>query len=607
MICGYSNNQLEKNEIERFVAGCYPLITPPSSVQQVRLPGELTLGADGEGNLYRSGDDRYICAVHGSLYPTRPILESLSLEKDSAGPAELLLRYYQTAGLDRFNRLPGSFVFAIWDREERRLILGRDRFGGKRIYYSLTPGGLLFCSSLPGIVAFPGIDRRISQNGFIEYMTYGYVIPPNTIYDRISTLVPGGYLEYDGTAVSPGSFHPLAPDEWRVRDTSHFSQEELVDRVETMLTDSLLRRLPGGNGIGMYLSGGLDTPLLCALAKKQTDRKITAFTLASLDTACNEAPYARNIANYLRIHDHQNYYIQKDDFLDALFSLPKIYAQPFADISAIPTYTIAKNVSRQFDAVVGGDGPDFKYGGIDFRIWWRYYNRIPHMLRIPAAKILSVIFHTFFREMASPNIHISELLSQPEFFWIFHKKFKSFELERILGRAVDPSMFWIRNYLETRTDIPPYERFRHALFITFGTHGVFYKATAIHDALGLEFITPYYDPELFDFVQFLPTKYKFRDGRGKFLHKRLLFRHVPKRLFERPKRGFIINYNEFGLDLLRELTGTYLTRARLDETGLINTAYALECVERYYRGDLRMGPYLWTLLTFEIWRDAYAR
>ena len=608
-ICGYIGSKNGSEHIKAFLSGCYPLTKPDIFQDSYHVREDVALGTEGKGNLFQSTDGRYACVVDGRTYATRAVLEKITPDGPGPNPlypAQVILYYYLQEGIKAFNELSGGFVFAIWDGEEKKLVLGRDRWGIKRIYYAKTQDGFCFSSNLVGLVSTPGFDKKIGSRGFIDYMSYGFIHPPNTIYENVFVLNPGEFLIFDGAEVKVDHFHPLVPDEWAFHDTTSLSEKELVDRLDSRLIDSVNRRLPEGPEVATYLSSGLDTSLVCSILTNHTNKRVIAYTLGSNDPNCDEVPDAREIAKHLGVDDHRSHYIKKEDFLEALFSLPLIYGQPFGDISAIPNYVIAKNVAQGHDAVFAGDGPDFMYCGVDFRLWDRYYRMVPYLLRIPLSAFFSFVFRTFYKKMVSPNIFISELLRQPEFFWIFHKKFKSYELERLIRKKVDPQMFWLRNYLESRKDIPPYERFRLAFFIVFGTHGVLYKGSDIHDILRMDFICPYYEAELFDFVQFLPTEYKFRDGKGKYLHKQLLFRYVPRELLERPKHGVLINYNEFGLDILRDLTNKYLSRKRLDETGLVNADYALRCVEGYYRGDLRMGPLLWTLLVFELWRDKFS-
>lgn len=139
-----------------------------------------------------------------------------------------------------------------------------------------------------------------------------------------------------------------------------------------------------------------------------------------------------------------------------------------------------------------------------------------------------------------------------------------------------------------------------------GISDVLYKSACAHAVAGVELLCPYYDFDVFDYVQFLPTKYKFRRLYGKYLQKKLLYRRIPRHVLERPKRGFVMDFVEFGIEPIRSLTDKYLNRKRLSETGLVNPDFAIKCVEDFYRGDTNMGPKLWTLLMFELWREKFS-
>jgi hypothetical protein len=238
------------------------------------------------------------------------------------------------------------------------------------------------------------------------------------------------------------------------------------------------------------------------------------------------------VASHLGI-EHQSFNLDPDEAFHLLSLLPDLYGQPLADISAIPTLAIAHKVSRRFDAIFDGQGPDFMFGNFDLRTLYYCYHGIPRRLRNGVSRLSQFLARNVFRTWTSPNLDVGELLRQPEFFWVFTRMFKSHDLERLVGEPVYAESFWCHRFLQSRTDIPLAERLRLA----------------------------------------------------------------------RPKRGFIMDFVEFGVDKTRALTDRYLTRKRLNETGLFNAEFALKCVDDYYRGDTNMGPKLWTLLMFEMWRE----
>jgi asparagine synthase (glutamine-hydrolysing) len=589
------------------------MLAEDSAPSEARAAAVLSQFGEGLGlavaqssQLARSADGRYVCAVDGRVHSS-PRLQAWS---NNGGPplsglsaAETVLAVYLSRGLDGFQLLEGGFVFAILDTRDRTLVLGRDLFGVKNLFYAATPSGFVFSTSLARLARTPWFDRSIGLPGFLEYLACGYVSTPWTIYEQAAALKQGQCAVVRNGQVQCHSFHSLEPADWRFLDTAGLSELQLVDRLDELLSAAVARRLPGKGPVAAYLSGGLDTSLLCAALKEARGKEAVAYTMGFPGRPHDETAYARAVADHLGL-EHRPFALDKEESLHTLSRLPGIYGQPLADISAIPTCLIARRVSEQFDAIFDGQGPDFLFGNFDLRVLYHCQTKVPRALRHGLSRASQFLTRNFFQRRTSPNLDVAELLRQPEFFWIFTRMFKSRDLEQLVGEPVYAESFWCHRFLQARADIPLAERLRLAQFLCYGINDVLFKASGAHNASQVDILCPFFDLDLYNFVQFLPTRYKFRGLYGKYLQKKLLYRKVPPRLLDRPKRGFIIDFVEFGVETTRALTDRYLTRKRLNETGLFNADFALRCVEDYYHGDRNMGPKLWTLLMFEIWRES---
>jgi asparagine synthase (glutamine-hydrolysing) len=318
-------------------------------------------------------------------------------------------------------------------------------------------------------------------------------------------------------------------------------------------------------------------------------------------------PNAQGIAQHVGIEEHFCCRPDPAEYLATLSLIPGIFGQPIADTSVLANYTVTRRVAQDFTWVVGGDGPDGLYGNWDLRPWFWYYRLTPAWLRHPCADLAMLADRLLRLHLSTPSRHVQELLSQPEFSWVYHKKLKSGELERVLGRPVAADQFPVARFLKDRLDIPLYERLRIALSRFFVVDGVLQKTCGVHEAFGVDQVCPYYDRRLADFIQFLPSRYKIRGiGFGKYLHQQLLRRYLPDRLWLHRKMGFTMNLNELGLDAVRGLSDRYLSPSRVSETGLLNTGAVDDCVRGYFAGDVRMGPLVYTFLVFEMWREQFA-
>jgi asparagine synthase (glutamine-hydrolysing) len=604
-ICGYVASGESRLDLGRILSESYSLKRPDGAAPLIHQDGCIGIATARDGQLASSADGRYVCAVDGSIFnsprleeylrPRRPDFESLS-------PPQILLELYQSRGVESFQLLEGGFVFAIVDTQDETLVLGRDIFGVKSLFYARTPSGIVFSSSLAGIASSPWFDREIGLAGMLEYLACGYVSAPWTIYQDASALKAGECVIITDGRVTTHQFHNLEPRSWEFLDTEGRSEDQLVDRLDELAAAAVSRRLPATGEVAAYLSGGLDTSLLCALLKENGGRKVLAYTLGFNGRSHDETANARAVAAQLGI-EHRAFNLEKEEAFHALSMLPVIYGQPLADISAVPTTVIAGKVGQQFDAIFDGQGPDFLFGNFDLRALYYSYHGVPRAFREGMSRVSRFLTGKLLRKWTSPNLDVAELLRQPDFFWIFTRMFKSRDLEQLVGEPVYAESFWCHRFLNSRRDIPLAERLRLAQFLCYGISDVQFKASAAHQASQVDILCPYLDLDLFNFVQFLPTRFKYRRGYGKYLQKKLLYRKVPKRFLERPKRGFIMDFVEFGVDATRALTDRYLTRKRLGETGLFNVDFALKCVADYYHGDTNMGPKLWTLLMFEIWRE----
>lgn len=573
----------------------------------MRSPGVALCGQQ-EGRFHHSEDGRHVCVWDGRLVAPDRLSKDLAghgFTAEGASVGEVLLSAYAHHGTLPLKYLRGSFALAIYDTRDQVLLLAADPYGLKRLYVAESGGSLIFSSDL-GALARSGLaPLALSDQGLIEYLSFGFIHPPLTIYQDVSSLCVGEFLAWERGEVHRSFYHQVIGDRWAFADVEGRTEDELLDELERLTSAAILDRIPAGSRrLAVYLSSGLDTGFLAASLRRHWDGDLVAYTLGSAHPRHDEVPGARKMAGFLGIGDHRCLYLNQDDCYGALDQLPDVFGQPMADLSAIPNLVITRDVGREFTEVFAGDGPDGLYGNWDLRPWYQLYRWVPYLVRTPLALVADRLDRTLGLGLSTPSRQIAELLTQPEFSWVYHKKLKSRDLERLLGRPVPPETFAVHRYLRDRQDIPLYERLRMGFALYFVMHGVLLKSGTIHNAVGVEQICPYYDRDLVDFICALPTRYKIRGkGYGKYLHTRLLERYVPAEVWRGRKRGFIFDFRSFDLAPLRSLTDRYLDRDRLQEAGLFDPGFVRKSVEAYFKGDDRAGPALLTLLIFEMWRD----
>ena len=411
---------------------------PANFAPHFLLADGAALAGYGQGLTHQSPDGRYTCVVDGRLVAPGRLVSHLAAKGFAAqgeSSAEILLSSDPAQWVLALKHFRGSSAFAIYDAVDQRLVLGVDPFGTKRLF--VAPRGqplFRFRSGRAG--QFGLVGGGISQAGLAEYFSFGYISPPLTIYQDISALQVGEFLVYQRGALQGEFYHKVIGDCWAFADVAGQSEDDLLDRLDRLTVEAVTSRLPEAASVATYLSSGLDTGLLAACLSRHGGKRIVAYTLGTTNSRHDEVPGARRMARHLGIQDHHCVYLQEEECFAALEALPDIFGQPMADISAIPNQVITARVGQDFDEVFAGDGPDGLYGNWDLRPWHYYYRWVPYLLRRPVAALLDGVDRRLKLGLSTPSRQIGDLLAQPEFSWVFHKKLKAGQLEELLGRRV---------------------------------------------------------------------------------------------------------------------------------------------------------------------------
>jgi len=608
-LIGHLAEGYKEEDLTRFLARCHRSEVVAGVSDTAILGPGYGLSVRGEDH-FRSPDGRYICLLDASLASAEVLAGHLGSQGFAASGgtrAEVFTDAFLRHGVSFLKHLKGSFAAAVFDTQEQSLFLAVDPYGLKRLYIADLPDGLVFSSDLTGLARSGWAPLTIGDHGVREYFSLGFISPPWTIYRDIMSLPVGEYLTWNGKETTRQTYHKVIGDGWQFRDVAGWSEQDLLDKLENLVVEAVASRLPAdGTPIAAYLSGGQDTGLLNAVLRRRLGRQVTAFTLGCRNSRHDEVPRARRVAMSLGIDDHRCVYLEEDECFAALDELPDLYAQPMADISAIPNLVITRAVARDFTAVFAGDGPDGLYGNWDLRPWYYYYRLVPTWLRRPIAQAVDWTDRSLGLGLSSPTRCVSDLLQQEEFSWVLHKKFTGRRLSELLGRPIEATEFELGRYLRDRPDIPLYERLRMGFAKYFIMHGVLLKAGAVHDAMQVQQVCPYYDRELVDVACTLPTRYKTRGrGYGKYLHTKLLERFAPSRVWRGRKQGFIFDIHDFDRRRMNDLVERYLAPDRIRETGVLNGESVRHLREEYLGGALERAPLVMTILGFELWRERF--
>jgi asparagine synthase (glutamine-hydrolysing) len=321
-----------------------------------------------------SSTGRYTITFNGEVFNFKELAQCLSTPLRGGSDTEVMLACFEAYGVKAsVERFVGMFAFAVWDRQERTVILVRDRLGIKPLYYGLSNGAFIFASDLHAFTAVPGWGAQISRDALMLFMRYGFVPAPWSIYEGVFKLPPGTFLQLsiDSLAADSLATRKLPTPEiyWSMEDVSARAEliedpDEVLLRTEALLEEAIRLRMIADVPLGAFLSGGIDSSLVVALMQRQASTPVRSFAIGFGEAQYNEAPFARAVADHLHT-DHLELRVTPHDAQLVIPSLQEISDEPFGDSSIIPTYLVSKLAREQVTVSLSGDGGDELFGGYD--------------------------------------------------------------------------------------------------------------------------------------------------------------------------------------------------------------------------------------------------
>jgi asparagine synthase (glutamine-hydrolysing) len=577
---------------------------------------------------------RYVIAFNGEIYNHLDLRERLASE--GAAPTwrghsdtETVIACFVAWGVEQtLQRSVGMFAFAMWDRQQRTLILARDRMGEKPLYYGWCSDTLLFGSELKALKAHPVFDADIDRDALTLFLRHDCVPAPYTIYQGIYKLNPGHVLRIPVDA--PRNAQP-APY-WRYNDVVSKGLSEPLDCSDAEATDALERQLRTSIGaqmlsdvpLGAFLSGGIDSSTIVALMQTSSRRPVKTFTIGFEENGYDEAIHAGAVAAYLGT-DHTELYVRPSDALAVIPQLPSIFCEPFGDSSQVPTFLVSQLTRREVTVALSGDGGDELFGGYNrylaARTTWRRMLHMPRFARHAVAGALRTISPSGWDrlvENAGPLLpkkwriatpgdkahKLADVLLQSDgqgFFLNVASQWK--DPESMVMGAREPSTRL------TNADAWPHTGNLAQWMMAMDAQSylpddILVKVDRAAMANSLETRVPMLDHRVVELAWRLPMHQKIRNGQGKWLVRQVLYRHVPRELVERPKMGFAVPLDRWLRGPLRDWAETLLAENRLRQEGYFDPAPIRQKWEEHLSGRRNWQYALWTVLMFQSWLEA---
>ncbi|PCI36240.1 MAG: asparagine synthase (glutamine-hydrolyzing) [Elusimicrobia bacterium] len=492
----------------------------------------------------RTEDGRFTVVFNGEIYnhpQLKEELEAAGVTYRTHSDAETVLHLFAREGEGALHRLEGMFAIAVYDAKKKELLLARDPLGVKPLYYSFEGSRITFASELKSMLSLVD-SKELDPSGVMDYLSYGYVHAPRTLFDNILKLSPGHFLRINAHGLKQETFWeiPTRPP-WGV-DGSAPSIKEALDQVERLLIGSVRSQLMSDVPVGSFLSGGVDSSLITAIMARASKEKVKTFSIgfSGAKAGIDESSYARTVARYLGT-DHQEL-ILPADILSNVEGLGDVLDEPIADSAILPTFLLSKFTRKQVKVVLTGEGADELFGGYN-RYKAAYLSeavdRAPRWSRgLAAAAARRMGKGKIFRELPHAN-RGSWARAVAHHHDASHDGLLTREFHDRTGHL--DAMDWLKDPEAPHT-------LNGALAFDLKTvlsDCLLMKVDKTTMRAGLEARVPFLDRRLVEYALHLPASTKIRRLKGKYILRKLADKYLPRPIVWRKKHGFVVPWEEW--------------------------------------------------------------
>jgi asparagine synthase (glutamine-hydrolysing) len=578
----------------------------------------LDLSPRGHQPMHHAGSGLSI-TFNGEVYNFREVraqLVQLGHAFESDSDTEVILAAWAQWGPACLPRLNGMFAFALWDARARRLFLVRDRLGVKPLYYRIDRERMVFGSTLQALLAFGDLAFTLSRSATERYLDLGYVAGDASIFEQVQRLGAGQLLAVDAdggcTRSTWWSLHApagrVASSKASTDGGDGASEDGQLDRLESLLDDSVALRLISDVPVGAFLSGGIDSSLIVALMRRHSDA-VRTYTIGFEDPRYDESAHAAAVASHLGVQNTR-LVIGPSDLLSSLDALTAHYDEPFADSSALPTLLLSGLARSEVTVALSGDGGDELFGGYPY---YGLAGRLEPWRRraAPLAGLLAALARRMPGHRAALAL---AALSTPDLVALY-ARFRSplrlltaplLQPAAMQGAAGGPAAALLRSVLAS--EVPAGAQAQRLMDLDLRTYlesDILVKVDRASMAHALEARNPFLDWRVVEHARSMPPSFKLHPSGGKRALRLLLARHLPQHLIDRPKAGFVVPIREWLRSELQPAIREAVEDGFLCRSGWIDRAAARLAFTQHAAGARNHEHLLWAILMFERWHRRF--
>lgn len=553
------------------------------------------------------------CVFNGEVYNYREIREelvALGHKFITHSDTEVILHAYAEWNLACVDRFIGMFAYVIYDRDKKRISITRDRAGVKPLYFYQTENLFLFGSELKALIAHPNFEKELDTQVLPQYLQYGYIAAPNSIFKNTQKLEPGHHLIIDLASHQTTLEKYWDPMEYFKKNKLDLSYDSAKEVLHDLLKSACLYRMVADVPVGVFLSGGYDSTAVASILQAQSKEKIKTFTIG-FEEGNNEAPFAKETASYLGT-DHTEYYCSTKEAQEIVKDLPYYYDEPFGDSSAIPTMLVSKLAKQKVTVALSADAGDELFFG--YNSYFKQTNNLEKLNRVPTLvkpllKTFAPVAQLIFKDEAKKHKSASFLSSldasnNTQATKLFYKAKRKPEnyIAKFLKSKEFPRADFAKE-INTEDFHQAEDVFMAMDYTGYLQNDILTKVDRATMSVSLEGREPFLDHRLLELTARLPLKYKYKAGAkvGKDILRDIVHEYVPKEMMERPKSGFSIPLLNWLRKDLYHLQEEYFSEEALNWSGLLDVPFVLKELKKFNDGTMHYSPIIWYILMFQMW------
>jgi asparagine synthase (glutamine-hydrolysing) len=562
-----------------------------------------------------SHNKRYVMSYNGEVYNYIELREQLQrnfsgtplAEFKTTSDSEVILKLFEAYGVGFVTHLNGMFAIAIYDTLEQKLFLFRDRFGIKPLFYYVDDNGsFCFASELKALLAISKISKEVNHQAILYFLQSGFVPAPHTIFSKISKLESGSTLVFDGLKPSVSSF-------WQHRNCN--KSEQITDegimlhKLDELLNEAVRLQLRCDVPYGVFLSGGVDSSLITAIAARHVSQPLNTFSIGFHEQTHDESEYAKAVAKTIGTHHHE-FKVAIRDAINLIDTFFETYDEPYADTSGIPTMLVSALAAKQVKVVLAGDGGDELFFGYGTHNWAKRLSQFPFRhLRKPFKSALPYFGSRYSRiahllNFSRTKDFLPAHIHSQEQYLFSHSEMNDLLLDSFYQKT--KNNLGLRNrqlneWFNSDKQCSPEElQSLYELKFPF-QDDLLTKVDRASMLYALETRVPYLDNILVEYSFNIPTHLKIKNGINKYPLKKVLSAYIPESLFMRPKRGFSIPLAKWLKSDWKYLIEQYLSEETIHQAGIVKYDYVKSLLKQFFSGQEYMYNRIWCLIVLHRW------